>query len=504
VLRDELETTWKALRATTLIDDTIRVGEARLTLGAGTALVADRDVAPDAVERGEQRLVALLTVAHRRPPSGPALAHVLKGYRRWLRGEDDLAAVHFAFSGLNRLRQPQTDAQRLFAADALLEAGLTPERLVRALDLTPADVEKYSPDQPRVPAGNGRPSGQWTADGGGAGASRATGASASPKATPRRLRAAGTKPAARSSPVPHVAPVKAAPRLTNTAPTRTPTMAAVGAAADATLDLGALSTANLARLADFLTGLGRTAGAIGTAAAAPLALGFGFALIPTTSLATGKWVKVGGPGDVSYLQPPDETDLHIQFTASSGERTSITADWDPGTKGYRNREGKMVARVVGGALVVSTAALGLDSDDPQLCPAQVPDRHGPNGLAYEEFVKRHVNPAHPTPSEMAYLYTNQATGNAAKIDDCKRETGFPFEAKGPGYASHLLKGDFLWQSMLAEMIPQGQRQIGASNGRPLTWYFDEKPAADFMAKAFAAKGMHITVEWLPMPRGGKK
>lgn len=53
----------------------------------------------------------------------------------------------------------------MFIIDALLEAGADPLTIVKALGTDPVacdlSLEKYSPDQPRVPAGNGRPSGQW-------------------------------------------------------------------------------------------------------------------------------------------------------------------------------------------------------------------------------------------------------------------------------------------------------------------------------------------------------
>ncbi|MGH6834945.1 MAG: hypothetical protein ACREC9_05180 [Methylocella sp.] len=45
-----------------------------------------------------------------------------------------------------------------------LESGHSPESLTKelAFERTALDVEKYNPDQPRVPAGSGRESGQWT------------------------------------------------------------------------------------------------------------------------------------------------------------------------------------------------------------------------------------------------------------------------------------------------------------------------------------------------------
>ncbi|MGH6822486.1 MAG: hypothetical protein ACREC4_03180 [Methylocella sp.] len=54
-----------------------------------------------------------------------------------------------------------------------LEKGLEPRDLMNALGFPRAarDLEKYNPDQPRVPAGSGRESGEWTSGGDSAGVS---------------------------------------------------------------------------------------------------------------------------------------------------------------------------------------------------------------------------------------------------------------------------------------------------------------------------------------------
>ncbi|MGB6327256.1 MAG: hypothetical protein WBG11_16205 [Methylocella sp.] len=52
-------------------------------------------------------------------------------------------------------------------AEALLDDGLPPREMLAELGLGRAMrlLDKYGPDQPRVPAGSGRESGQWTKDG---------------------------------------------------------------------------------------------------------------------------------------------------------------------------------------------------------------------------------------------------------------------------------------------------------------------------------------------------
>ena len=81
--------------------------------------------------------------------------------------------MHLALSRLEKLREPEADAHRLFLADGLMNSGVPADEIVITVEMGPAAFErlrKYSPDQPRVPAGSGRPSGQWTsgsADSGG-------------------------------------------------------------------------------------------------------------------------------------------------------------------------------------------------------------------------------------------------------------------------------------------------------------------------------------------------
>jgi hypothetical protein len=83
----------------------------------------------------------------------------------WCYGEKALAQLHLAFIGLPKIGQ--ADAYRLFLAGVALEKGLGPSDLMKALGFPRAarDLEKYNPDQPRVPAGSGRESGEWTKDG---------------------------------------------------------------------------------------------------------------------------------------------------------------------------------------------------------------------------------------------------------------------------------------------------------------------------------------------------
>jgi hypothetical protein len=81
-------------------------------------------------------------------------------------GDAPLALTHLALAGVGRLTDPRDDARRLFIADGLMKAGVLPRTILEALGGDPpaqGDLARaYNPDQPRVPAGSGRESGQWT------------------------------------------------------------------------------------------------------------------------------------------------------------------------------------------------------------------------------------------------------------------------------------------------------------------------------------------------------
>jgi hypothetical protein len=165
----------------------MRFADAGLMLGAGTVLAPSGPSGRDlSIEGHEPRLLALLAAAHLCLPAVGALNHLRKAAQRWTEGEEDLAAIHLALSRLERLKRPEIDAHRLFLADGLLQAGFEAGAILKALNVDGSGIEsfaKYRPDQPRVPAGSGRPSGQWTTEGGAP--------TAAPAAAQRRRRPVG-------------------------------------------------------------------------------------------------------------------------------------------------------------------------------------------------------------------------------------------------------------------------------------------------------------------------
>lgn len=166
MLSEQLNKAWVAQRNSTAMDVTMRFATEGLVLGVGTVLAKSAGGARRiSIDPREPRFRALLVAAHLRSPTAESLAHLRKAAQRWSDGQDGLAAMHLALSGLDRLARPELDAYRLFLADGLLRAGLKSSALIAAIEAGDAalgGVQKYSPDQPRVPAGSGRTSGEWT------------------------------------------------------------------------------------------------------------------------------------------------------------------------------------------------------------------------------------------------------------------------------------------------------------------------------------------------------
>jgi hypothetical protein len=200
---NEHEVDWRAWLKSKPVDRVMRLADEGLLLGAGTVLAPCGDSVRDIrLDIAEPRLLALLAAAHLHPPSALGLAHLRKAADRWRDGDDTLALIHLAHSGLDRLREPATDAKRLFLADRLLGAGFRPDVVMKALQ-TPSPGQatlKYDPDQPRVPAGSGRTSGQW-ADGDGTAAGPTTpAANAGPSARAAIESSPAKQPDATNSP----------------------------------------------------------------------------------------------------------------------------------------------------------------------------------------------------------------------------------------------------------------------------------------------------------------
>ena len=158
---ERADQTWPAI-----MTRSVEMSDAGLVVGAGSIL-ARMTKASDgpprlALDADRDRCLAMLSVAWGRPVGADIFHHVEAASQAWQRGDKALANLRLVFAGLPRLAEP-ADAYRLCLAEYLLDEGMAPEALMRVLGYPPNvdRLGKYNPDQQRVPAGNGRRSGEW-------------------------------------------------------------------------------------------------------------------------------------------------------------------------------------------------------------------------------------------------------------------------------------------------------------------------------------------------------
>jgi hypothetical protein len=138
-----------------------------VVLGANTILAKRNN--DGALDSNEARTFTLLAVAYGNPVDRSVLGKIDRASEHARAGNEAMAAMHIALAGLPVLRDPEDAAKRLFIADGLMEKGIAPRDIWTALEFDPAPLDaltKFNPDEPRVPAGSGRPSGRWTREGG--------------------------------------------------------------------------------------------------------------------------------------------------------------------------------------------------------------------------------------------------------------------------------------------------------------------------------------------------
>jgi 3D (Asp-Asp-Asp) domain-containing protein len=130
----------------------------------------DRGGTPEiAIDGTEERILALLAVAYRKTTGPGVLGNIRRAARYWRRGENDLAAIEIALSGLPPLEDEKAASTRLLLGEQLLAEGLSPRELIKTCGLDPASLDNlkagYNSDQQRVPTGS-PDGGQWTSEGG--------------------------------------------------------------------------------------------------------------------------------------------------------------------------------------------------------------------------------------------------------------------------------------------------------------------------------------------------
>lgn len=349
MLLEELDKAWRERERTLPLDLTPTFQDEGLVLGAGAILLAA------AAERGrlirldgvaEARLLVLLSAAYGRIVEPGVLGHVRRAAARWNEGDAALASVHLALAGLGALPSPRDCSRRLFLTERLIEAGVEFDALLRALDLGDSlNIldRAYNPDQPRVPAGSGRESGQWTSgDEAGVSGDEAEnsgdqpGAAAAPSSPPSR-------PGGPPSETPKAPSAEDAGVDALSGPLSPAQEAAAREAAERALRaLRVASKLGLEGLSEEeLVSLGGLAATL----TGP-AVFLGVLLTPTNKTIDKEQPVPGRPG-FFYEHLPGEVGWHITFVNDRGEGIEVSAGPDGM---YRDAHGQAFGRLLPNAL----------------------------------------------------------------------------------------------------------------------------------------------------------
>lgn len=454
---DRLRNAWLARERSVPISTVLNFAPDGLVLGAGTVLLhAEGPRRLQTLEGQEARVLALLSAAYRRAVGPAVLSNIERASKAWGKGDDCLAYVHLAHTRLGELRYPQDAAQRLVSVDALLKAARSPRAIFEALKVDSRYIDAlekgYNPAEPRVPAGSGRTSGQWTRDG----------------------------EVSSPSPLSYLAP---------------------GAASW----LGDLAPPAAASLGEYALSL--LTGAAGGVAA------FGLVLIPSNKNVGVAGDVQGIPG-LHYSWNPDERGIHLTYDSPDGSHRTFFAGQE--SEELRDVSGRVIGRILpGGSIVIDTATVFPDlvkQGEPKLCPVAAPDVPGSDqgkpyernsARQYEDYMKSMINPPPdaPTPSGYVYYLPNpDQDGEPVSYDDCHKRTGILLDYKGERYAA-LLQNPIVESSIKEDFLDKAIRQVQASDGRPLIWIFAEPEAAVYAWKLFRSndrlKGIYVvSVPWV--------
>ncbi len=273
--------------------------------------------------------------------------------------------------------------------------------------------------------------------------------------------------------------------------------AAAGVTAEGTV-LGPLS-------AEALAGLATVAAGFAGAAAA-----FGLVFIPSPNGGVTSQGAVPGEPGLNYSLNHEEGSLRITQSGPAGDE-SVTAVHLGQDGLFRDETGAPVARAVGGSVVIDPDAVRATAaakekqqdnagarvsteaqtetkrEEPKLCPDPGPENINGRKLfdvQYEQYVRSIVNPQRqpPLPAGLAFSLTNPATGEPVRYDDCRESDGAMIEAKG--HYEVARQNRIISDSIDDKWVEQATRQVDASGGRDIEWYFHEQAAADAASKLF--------------------
>jgi hypothetical protein len=218
----------------------------------------------------------------------------------------------------------------------------------------------------------------------------------------------------------------------------------------------------------------------------------GALLTPTNKTIDEENAVPGRPG-FFYEHLPGEVGWHVTFVNDRGEGVEVPAGPDGM---YRDAHGQPFGRLLpGGAILFTTSGTLPDQakhDPPEVCPAPAKDKFGQGdgsrSKAYEDQMKRLLNPEAPTPSGFGRPLPNPARPSGIVVfDDCWLFDGDMFEYKGPGYAGLIdasRRAGKTWdyeREWLNESLDQVESD---KSGRPIYWMFAEPESAQLAYNLF--------------------
>jgi hypothetical protein len=444
------------------------VQEQGLVLGHGSILARmgcnrqDEEILM--LDRDEARLLALLSAVYGSQISPRVMHYVSRASEQWRRGDKVLANIELAYARFPRL-ETKDDSFRLYLAEDLLARGMSPKHLTRALGFDP-NLLKYDPNQPRVPAGSGRPSGRWVKVG--------------DEASPTDSASAASETVA-----------VAASILEGTAPTALRWLSSFAAQATGAGALGALAFA-------------------------------GFMVLPTPNSGGVYEGDVPTFPGVRYKFSEPTGELQITAKADDGSTITVQGHTRGDTSLYYDEKGRLLGRDVGTGLYIdldaadaaireelgapprddqqdepeSTLAPFIRPDEPKLCPEPSKDPRGfkddPNGekdfaALYQEYIGSRINPQiqPPLPATLGYALFNPQSGKFVVFDHCQLTTGLMVDAKA--HYESVLSFSIGRDSVRDEFLANARKQIQAADsngGHPIEWDFYEEATLEFARETF--------------------
>ena len=130
MLEAQLREKWLARERLVPIHTAMKFAPEGLVLGAGTVLIgAIEHRRLNTLEGQEPIVLALLCAAYGKAVPLKVLGNIERAINSWNAGDDCLAYIHLAHAGLPVLDDPYAAACRLFVADSVMKAGVSPRSI---------------------------------------------------------------------------------------------------------------------------------------------------------------------------------------------------------------------------------------------------------------------------------------------------------------------------------------------------------------------------------------